>query len=85
MDTEEILCQDLFNESILFDFSTPIPLSTTVVAEFKKDSNLSTHEIVDLMSYVRQHGGNSSSKTFSTAINSVLNLIQLLTKHETLL
>ena len=37
------------------------------------------------MLYVRQHGGLSRSKAFSTAINSVLDLMQHVTEHETVL
>ena len=98
MEKEKFFSQDLFGNSILFDFSSTTVekkslifaenknglLFTKTVTKFKEDSTLSTHKIVDLISYVRQHIGFSTSETFSTAINSVFNSVQQVTEHETI-
>lgn len=41
-------------------------MSIVDVSSSKNDLTLSTHEIVDFMSYVRQNGGFSTSKTLLT-------------------
>lgn len=48
------------------------------------DSTLSSHEIGDFMSYMRQHGGFSTSKTFSAAIKIVLESMQHVTEHKSI-
>ena len=60
-------------------------LLTTAVTELKKSSTLFTHKITDLVSNVRQLGWLSRSKTFSTAINSVLDLMQPVNEDEIVL
>ena len=81
---KELLFHDLFQNCILFDFSSTISLIAaeiekglllkTAVTELKQDSTLSTPEIY-FMSYVRQCKGFCTNKTFSCAINSVLDLV----------
>ena len=90
MDKEGILSHDLFDDSNLFDLLTTSKidklliladikkglLSTKAETEFKKDPILSTLKKDDFMSYVRQHGGFFTSKTFSAAIKSVLESVE---------
>ena len=90
MNKEEILSHDLFGNRILFDFATTTTktnkslivaeiekdlFSTTTVTEFKKESTLFSHKIIEFMSHMRQRGGLSTSKTFNTANNSVMDLM----------
>ena len=91
MNKEEILSHDLFGNRILFDFASTTTKTnkslivveiekdlfstTTTVTEFKKESTLFTHKIIEFMSHMRQRGGLSTSKTFNTANNSVMDLM----------
>lgn len=99
MDKDEILSHDLFDDSTLSCFysiktktnkSLTVGeiekglLSTTAVTELKKESILFFLEIFDFISYMRQHDGFLTCKTFSAIINSVLDLTQHVTEHETI-
>lgn len=71
------------NKLVIASEIEKVIFSTLAVTEFKKKSTLSTHEIVEFVLYMRQRWGFATCKTFNAANDSVLDLMQCVTEHET--